>query len=71
MKWEGGGAYAQLRLVSLSGGGTQVRMRTRILAKGSTALPLQRMSPWWPLASTGALEGDVLAALKTHCDVKP
>jgi hypothetical protein len=57
--------------MSLSAGGTQVRMRTRILAKGSTALSLQRMSPWTPLATKGVLENEVLAALEVKCSAKP
>lgn len=70
MQWEGGGAYAQIRLVSQSTGGTQVRMGTRILAKGSTALPLERVSPWTPLVSKGVLESEVLAALAVQCSAK-
>jgi hypothetical protein len=69
--WEEGTVNAEIRLIPLSETVTQVRIRTRILAKGSTSLRLMRPSPWWLLVSTGALEGDVLAALKTHCGAKP
>ena len=69
--WEEGMVNAEIRLVPLSEGVTQVRIRTRIVARGTTTLRLMRPSPWWPLASTGALEEDVLAALETHCRVKP
>ena len=71
MQWDGGGAYAQIRLVSQSAGGTQVRMGTRILAKGSTALPLERMSPWTPLVSRGVLENEALAAFADQCSANP
>jgi len=69
--WDEAMANAEIRLISLSEGKTQVRIRTRILAKGSTSLPLMRPSNWFPLASTGALEGDILAALETRCGSKP
>jgi hypothetical protein len=71
IQWEEGGANVEIRLIPRSGGGTQVRLRARILGKGSTSLRLMRMSPWWPLASTGALECDILAALETRCKVRP
>jgi hypothetical protein len=71
INWEEGMANAEIRLIPLGGAGTQVRVRARILAKGSTSLRLMRPSPWWSLASTGALEGDILAALEARCSVKP
>jgi hypothetical protein len=69
--WEEGMANVEIQLTPRSGSGTQVRIRARILGKGSTSLRLMRMSPWWPLASTGALEGDILAALEARCGAKP
>jgi hypothetical protein len=71
IQWEEGGANVEIRLIPRSGGGTQIRVRARILGKGSTSLRLMRMSPWWPLASTGALEGDILAALEARYNVRP
>jgi hypothetical protein len=69
--WEEGMANAEIRLIPHSERETQVRIRARILGKGSTTLRLMRMSPWWPLVSTGALEGDVLAALEARCGSNP
>jgi len=46
---------------------TRIDLRARILGWGETSLPLLRPSNWWTLPSSGALEGDVLAALKAHC----
>lgn len=71
IQWEEGMVNTQIRLIPLGENVTQARIRTRILAKGSTSLRLMRPSPWWLLVSTGALEGDVLAALKTRCAAKP
>jgi hypothetical protein len=71
IQWEEGMVNAQIRLIPLSENLTQARIRTRILAKGSTSLPLMHASPWWLLVSTGALEGDVLASLKTRSAAKP
>lgn len=68
--WDDGIANAEIRLIPLSESITQARIRTRILAKGSTSLPVMRPSNWWPLSSTGALEGDILAALETRCGAK-
>jgi hypothetical protein len=62
---------AEIRLIPLGEGVTQARIRMRILAKGTTSLRLMRPSSWWPLASTGALEGDILAALETRCGARP
>ena len=46
---------------------TRIDLRARILGWGETSLPLLRPSNLWTLPSSGALEGDVLAALKAHC----
>ena len=46
---------------------TSVDLRARILAQGETSRSLLRPMNWWPLPSTGALEGDVVAALKVQC----
>ena len=60
---------AQL-MISLSPGkeeSTRIEIKARILAKGETSLPLMRPSDWWPVSSSGRLEGDIVVALEAHC----
>ncbi len=46
---------------------TRLELRVRVLAEGETSAPLMRPTNWWPLPSTGALEGELAAALQTRC----
>ncbi len=46
---------------------TRIVIKARILGQGEASLPVLRPSNLWTLPSTGALEGDVLAALRVCC----
>lgn len=71
IRWTKGIYQLTLILSRVEGGGTRVQARARILGAGETSLSLMRPSAWWPLPSTGSLEGDVLAALTASCRAPP
>lgn len=72
IRWTKGIYQLIISSLSLSDEGkTQIQVNARIFGAGETSLPLMRPSLWWLLPSTGSLEGDILAALVIHCQVKP
>lgn len=71
IRWTKGIYQLTISLSPAEGGKTQIQVNARIFGAGETSLPLMRPSLWWPLPSTGSLEGDILAALVIHCQVKP
>jgi hypothetical protein len=71
LRWTYGLYQLSLRLSTVDQARTRVRVSARILGAGETAFPLLRPSAWWPLPSTGRLEGDVRAALARHCRTHP
>jgi hypothetical protein len=70
IQWTEGRVDANLSLKSQSKGSTEVRLFVRILGRGNAPFPVMRPSDWWPLASTGRLEEDVLAQFAASCEGK-
>jgi len=71
IRWTKGIYQLTIALSTGEQGGTRVRAAARILGYGKSDLRLMRPSPWWPLASTGHLEADILAAVIASCRASP
>jgi hypothetical protein len=70
IQWTDGRVDASLSLKSHSKGTTEVRLFVNILGRGNAPFPVMRPSDWWPLASTGRLEEDLLAHVAASCEGK-
>jgi hypothetical protein len=70
IQWTEGRVDASLSLKSQSKGTSEVRLFVRILGRGNASFPVMRPSDWWPLASTGRLEEDLLAQVAASCEGK-
>ena len=67
VQWSEGRVDTTLDLESHNRNTTTVGIQLRILGRGTTSLPIMRPSDWWPLASTGALETDLLNSIAAKC----
>jgi hypothetical protein len=70
IQWTDGRVDASLSLKSQSKSTTEIRLFVRILGRGNAPFPVMRPSDWWPLASTGRLEEDLLAQVAASCEGK-
>lgn len=67
VQWSEGRVDTTLDLEPHRESTTTVRMKVRILGRGTTSLPIMRPSDWWPLDSTGTLERDLLNSIAATC----
>lgn len=68
--WTEGKALVEIKTSDARDGFTRVQILTKFQGRGQTTLELARPSDWWPLASKGTLESDMIAALQSHFSAK-
>lgn len=70
MTWTEGKAFIEIKTSDAGDGFTRVQILTKFQGRGQTTIGFARPSDWWPLASKGTLESDMLAALQSHFSSK-
>ncbi len=73
MRWSRARVDLLVTFTAVARSSTRVELRARILAEVETPEPALRPTNLRPLASAGALEGELIAALKARCrmEAKP